>query len=103
MSEVMEQVRRKLDGALFIPISCLRGSKGGEGIQTYISGTSRDELIKGILAIPELLIKDLDQILPANPYGARTNQEVYQRAIEDFKKKGNWVKVLSKEEKSNGY
>ena len=43
--------------------------------------------------------KDPDQGLPPNPYGARTNQEVYQRAIEDFKENGNWVKV---KEKSNG-
>ena len=87
--EVMEQVKKTII----------------QDVQGYLVGKSEDfkktlaeDIAKSILSIPEILIKDPDQSLPSNPYGARTNQEVYHRAISDFKKE-NWVKVL--EEKSN--
>lgn len=46
-----ETLDKLLDDALFIPISWIKGRKGGSDYredEIYISGTSRDELIAGI-------------------------------------------------------
>ena len=54
---------------------------------------SRD--VKWFLSQPEILIRDPDQRLPANPYGAARNQEVFHRAVSELKEE-NWVKALLK-------
>ncbi|MBA7692558.1 hypothetical protein ES703_101125 [subsurface metagenome] len=79
MTEVMEQVRKELDD-LFIAL--------GKANCPLSNSIIRQVLIKAILKIPEILIKDPDQSLILNrniPYRGNIKRLLVQQG---------WVKVL---------
>lgn len=85
--EAMEQVEDQLVRRL-----CERNGWEYSGNEDYDTAVKD---VKWYLSQPEILIKDPNQMLPPNPYGATRNQEVFRRAISGFVKE-NWVKVVPK-------
>ena len=111
--ELREQAERKLAKRFWLSLAMSKAlGRGDQNLantleeddfdrQTLIDKTPYYNFARLVLRLPELAsyfregyVKlDEDQSLPSNPYGARTNQEVYQRAIEEFMKAG-FVKVI---------
>lgn len=89
-AETMEQVEDRLVRKL-----CSRNGWEYGDNEDYDNAV-RD--VKWFLSQPEILVKDPDQMLPPNPYGAARNQEIFHRATSEFVKE-NWVKVIPKGKK----